>query len=70
MGPNDITTSGDQNYLDALQGKPYVMPVSPWFYRKVYGDNWLWRGDDTWSTRWQQATTLRPAILQLITWND
>lgn len=28
-----MTTEIDGYYLDALAGKPYMAPVSPWFYR-------------------------------------
>ena len=70
LGASDITTNGDMNYIQALNGKPYMMPVSPWFFRNVYGGNWLWRGDSTWFIRWNQAASLQPAIIQLLTWND
>ena len=70
VGPTNITTGGDENYLNALSGKPYMMPVSPWFFRDVYGDNWLWRGDSLWYDRWNQVAQIKPAIVQVITWND
>jgi Glycosyl hydrolase family 71 len=34
-GPNDKDNSTDVQYLNALAGKPYMMPVSPWFYTNL-----------------------------------
>jgi Glycosyl hydrolase family 71 len=34
-GPNDMTNSTDIAYVNALAGKPYMMPVSPWFYTNL-----------------------------------
>ncbi|KAK3388416.1 putative alpha-1,3-glucanase [Sordaria brevicollis] len=70
----DMTTYPDASYLDALKGKPYMMPVSPWFYTNLpgYGKNWLWRGDDLWYDRWQQIISIDspPDYVQIISWND
>jgi hypothetical protein len=37
-----------------------------------YDKNWLWRGDDMWFQRWQQATSLDrlPDFIQIILWNN
>lgn len=48
-GNTDMDTYVDASYLDYLErddGKPYMMPVSPWFYTNLpgYNKNWLWRG--------------------------
>ncbi|KKA17141.1 Glucan endo-1,3-alpha-glucosidase agn1, partial [Rasamsonia emersonii CBS 393.64] len=50
VGAEDITTSSDEAWIAALSGKPYMMPVSPWFYTNLpqWNKNWLWRGDDLW----------------------
>jgi hypothetical protein len=45
-----MDTYVDASYLDFLGqngGKPYMMPVSPWFYTNLPGfdKNWLWRGE-------------------------
>jgi hypothetical protein len=34
-GPNNMDNSTDIQYLNALAGKPYMMPVSPWFYTNL-----------------------------------
>jgi len=34
-GPNDITNTADKQYMTALAGKPYMMPVSPWFFTNL-----------------------------------
>ncbi|KAI0391548.1 carbohydrate-binding module family 24 protein [Xylariaceae sp. FL0594] len=71
-GPNDMTTNVDQQYMTALAGKPYMMPVSPWFYTDLpgYGKHWTWRGDDLWYDRWQQVLAVQPDFVEIITWND
>src|SRR5437667_8662823 len=53
--------------MDALGGKPYMMAISPWFYADLprWGKNWLWRGDDLWYDRWQQAIELQPALVEV-----
>lgn len=32
--------------MSALGSKPFMMPVSPWFYTNLPSKNWLWRGDN------------------------
>ncbi|KAL1865122.1 Glucan endo-1,3-alpha-glucosidase agn1 [Paecilomyces lecythidis] len=71
-GANDMDTDIDASYQLFLDGKPYMMPVSPWFYTNLPGfsKNWLWRGDDLWYTRWQQVLFVQPEFVEIITWND
>jgi hypothetical protein len=71
-GPNDMTTKPDDSYKSALGGKPYMMPVSPWFYTNLpgYSKNWLWRGDDLWFDRWNQVMSVQPDFVEILTWND
>ncbi|KAL1970913.1 hypothetical protein VTN77DRAFT_2747 [Rasamsonia byssochlamydoides] len=72
VGASDMSTSSDQAWIAALGGKPYMMPVSPWFYTNLpeWSKNWLWRGDDLWHDRWQQVIELQPEMVEIITWND
>ncbi|KAE8151753.1 glycoside hydrolase [Aspergillus avenaceus] len=71
-GPRRMNTSADDAYIKALDGKPYMMPVSPWFYTNMPGfkKNWVWRGDNLWFDRWQQVMDLQPEFVQIISWND
>ncbi|KAK4187709.1 glycosyl hydrolase [Podospora australis] len=73
-GPDNMTTYPDASYYDFLGSKPYMMPISPWFYTNMPGfdKNWIWKGDDLWFQRWQQAISLdrRPDYIQVISWND
>ncbi|KAH8893107.1 hypothetical protein GQ53DRAFT_861560 [Thozetella sp. PMI_491] len=71
-GASDMSTSADSAYRSALSGRPYMMPVSPWYYTNLpsWGKNWLWRGDDLWFDRWQQVLTVQPEFVQIISWND
>lgn len=48
-----MTTYIDASYnltLTNAGGKPYMMPVSPWFYTNLpgYHKNWAWKGDNLW----------------------
>ncbi|KAE8350338.1 glycoside hydrolase [Aspergillus coremiiformis] len=71
-GRDKMTTDTDNEYLDALNGKPYIMPVSPWFYTNMvrFHKNWVWQGDDLWYTRWQQVLEIEPEYVEILTWND
>lgn len=66
-GAEDKDTLGDQAWMAALAGKPYMMPISPWFYTNLpqWNKNWLWRGDDLWHDRWQQIIELQPALVEV-----
>ncbi|EPS35046.1 putative alpha-1,3-glucanase [Penicillium oxalicum 114-2] len=71
-GPVNMDTYTDASYINYLEGKPYMMPVSPWFFTNMpgYDKNWLWRGDDIWFDRWNQALFLAPEFVEIISWND
>ncbi|KAK3336282.1 glycoside hydrolase family 71 protein [Cercophora scortea] len=72
-GPTNMTTAPDSAFRAALGSKkPYMMPVSPWFYTNLpaFNKNWLWRGDQLWDTRWRQIIALQPDFVQILTWND
>ncbi|KAK1985565.1 mutanase [Colletotrichum cereale] len=71
-GAHDMETYVDASYIEALDGKPYMMPVSPWFYTNLpgYSKNWMWRGDHLWFDRWIQVNTLMPEFVEIISWND
>ncbi|KAL4886329.1 glycosyl hydrolase family 71-domain-containing protein [Aspergillus karnatakaensis] len=72
VGAQEKDTSSDEAWINALSGKPYMMPVSPWFYTNLpqWNKNWLWRGDDLWHYRWHQVIELQPALVQILSWND
>ncbi|KAF7586515.1 hypothetical protein BBP40_008775 [Aspergillus hancockii] len=71
-GPTNLNTSADDAYRHALGDRPYMMPVSPWFYTNMPGfdKNWVWRGDDLWYDRWQEVISFQPEFVQIISWND
>ena len=70
-GPVAKDTTSDVAWQAALSGKPYMMGISPWFYTNLpqYGKNWGLRGDDLWSTRWQQAVELQPAFVEVFSFS-
>ncbi|KAF4231002.1 hypothetical protein CNMCM6805_000525 [Aspergillus fumigatiaffinis] len=71
-GSWNMTTYVDASYNQTLNGKPYMMPVSPWFFTNLpgYKKNWLWRSDDLWYDRWQQVLYFQPEFVEIISWND
>ncbi|KAI3010058.1 CAZyme family GH71 [Aspergillus niger] len=73
-GTTPMNTSTDEQYISALKAKdkPYIMPVSPWFYTDMvrYHKNWVWQGDGLWHTRWKQVLDLQPQFVEILTWND
>ncbi|KAH0840502.1 glucan endo-1,3-alpha-glucosidase agn1 [Fonsecaea pedrosoi] len=68
-GATDMTDDDDKAYVTALNGRPYMMPVSPWFYTNLplWSKNWLWRGDDLWHHRWNQVLNIQPALVEILT---
>ncbi|TRX90489.1 hypothetical protein FHL15_008658 [Xylaria flabelliformis] len=74
-GKNVTVQQGDQAYITALKGKPYIAPVSPWFFTHFgpevpYSKNWVFPSDTLWFDRWQQILKLQPKYLEIVTWND
>ncbi|KAI1809874.1 glycoside hydrolase family 71 protein [Poronia punctata] len=74
-GANVTVQQGDQEYIDALDGKAYVAPVSPWFFTHFgpevpYSKNWVFPGDTLFYDRWQEILQLQPEYVEIITWND
>ncbi|KAH7109411.1 glycosyl hydrolase family 71-domain-containing protein [Dendryphion nanum] len=67
-----MDTFTDRSYQQALNGKPYMMAVSPWFFTNLpgYNKNWMWLGGNLWYERWQQTLDIKPDYVQIISWND
>ncbi|KAJ5500300.1 Glycoside hydrolase family 71 [Penicillium expansum] len=71
-----VTVSdSDEVYTDALQGKAYIAPVSPWFSTHYgpevsYSKNWVFPSDLLWYDRWREILRLSPRFVEIITWND
>lgn len=73
-GNHTMDTYTDASYIQYLDGKPYMIAISPWFYTNLpgYNKNWLWKGDSLWFDRWQELFGLdpMPEFVQIISWND
>lgn len=67
-GPNVMDAHIDASYIDFLGNKPYMMPVSPWFYTNMpgFGKNWMWRGDHLWFDRWVEIWVYQPEFVQIV----
>ncbi|KAJ7716890.1 glycoside hydrolase [Mycena olivaceomarginata] len=69
----NITTSLDQEYINDLAGKPYMMPVSPWFSTHygvdTYNKNWIFYSDWLYQSRWEEVLQLQPQFVEILTWN-
>ncbi|KAJ5673050.1 hypothetical protein N7507_002177 [Penicillium longicatenatum] len=66
---------GDKAYIDALDGKAYIAPVSAWFSTHFgsdvsYSKNWVFPSDLLWYRRWHEILALQPRFVEIITWND
>lgn len=66
-GPTQKDNTSDLAWEQTLGAKPYMMGVSPWFYTNLpnYNKNWGLRGDDLWSTRWEQAAEIQPEFVEV-----
>ncbi|CAG8112343.1 unnamed protein product [Penicillium nalgiovense] len=73
-GNQTMDTYTDASYIQYLDGKPYMIAISPWFYTNLpgYNKNWIWKGDSLWFDRWQQLFGLdpMPEFVQINSWND
>ncbi|KAJ5750450.1 Alpha-1-3-glucanase/mutanase [Penicillium manginii] len=74
-GHNVTVAAGDEAYINALGGKPYIAPVSPWFSTHYgsevsYSKNWVFPSDLLWYERWQEILNLSPRFVEIVTWND
>ncbi|KAI5860904.1 glycoside hydrolase family 71 protein [Durotheca rogersii] len=64
-----ISTGNDIAYQSALQGKAYMMGVSPYFYTNLpqYNKNWYSSSDSLWYDRWKQVLEIDPEYIEIIT---
>jgi hypothetical protein len=74
-GANVSVEQGDQAYIAALNGKPYLAPVSPWFFTHFgpavpYSKNWVFSSDFLWYDRLWNILETQPRFIELVTWND
>lgn len=73
-GQTGTVEAGDQMYLNALNGKDYMAPASPWFFThfspSTYNKNWLFPSDTLWYTRWTELLTTTSRYIEIISWND
>ncbi|KAJ6464096.1 mutanase [Mycena sanguinolenta] len=75
-GSGNVTVvQGDSSYQQALAGKPYLAPASPWFSTHYgpevsYSKNWIFPSDLLWFNRWTELLELAPPFIEIITWND
>ncbi|KAF3935590.1 hypothetical protein ABW19_dt0203796 [Dactylella cylindrospora] len=70
IAPLPMTTIWDDRFITNLAGKPYMMPVSPWFSTHFNSKNWVFVCEDLITERWKQVLQLKPALVEIITWND
>ncbi|KAI1275720.1 glycoside hydrolase family 71 protein [Xylaria sp. FL0933] len=68
--PGPMTTIWDQRFIQNLAGRPYMAPVSPWFFTHFNTKNWVFICEDQPNLRWQQMLQLKPSLIEIVTWND
>ncbi|KAK3331882.1 glycoside hydrolase [Cercophora scortea] len=71
-GQTHMSAHEDRIYKECLDGKKYMMGVSPYFYTKLphWNKNWYSSSESLWHDRWQQVLEIMPDYVQIITWND
>ncbi|KAK3381989.1 glycoside hydrolase [Podospora didyma] len=71
-GQTRVASTEDLIYKHTLNGKKYMMGVSPYFYTKLpqWNKNWYCPSDSLWYDRWQQVLEIMPDFVEIITWND
>ncbi|KAL7905229.1 carbohydrate-binding module family 24 protein [Trichoderma velutinum] len=74
-GQNVTVADGDNAYKNWLGGKPYLAPVSPWFFTHFgpevsYSKNWVFPGGALIYNRWQQVLQQGFPMVEIVTWND
>lgn len=67
---NVSVAQGDKDYTTWLNGKPYLAPVSPWFFTHFGSKNWVMPGNSLWYDRWEEMLATPPAFIEILTWND
>lgn len=72
---NFTVRDGDVAYINALAGKDYIAPASPWFFTHYgpevpYSKNWVFPAEGQWVQRWQDLLALGPRFVEIVSWND
>ncbi|ESZ92446.1 glycoside hydrolase family 71 protein [Sclerotinia borealis F-4128] len=72
---NLTVREGDVAYMNALAGKDYVAPASPWFFTHYgpevpYSKNWVFPAEEQWVQRWQDLLGLGARFVEIVSWND
>ncbi|KAI0541346.1 glycoside hydrolase family 71 protein [Xylaria digitata] len=68
--PGPMSTVWDDRFIENLAGRPYMAPVSPWFFTHFNSKNWVFICEDQPNLRWEQMLALKPALVEIVTWND
>ncbi|KOS19884.1 Glucan endo-1 [Escovopsis weberi] len=72
----DVTVAqGDAAYIEWLQGKIYVAPLSAWFSTHFgpevsFSKNFVFPSGLLWFNRWQQVLEQGFEAVEIVTWND
>ena len=72
---NLTVRDGDVAYMNALAGKDYIAPASPWFFTHYgpevsYSKNWVFPAEGQWVQRWQDLLGLGARFVEIVSWND
>ncbi|KAI0192685.1 glycoside hydrolase family 71 protein, partial [Xylaria flabelliformis] len=68
--PGPMTTIWDNRFISNLAGRPYMAPVSPWFFTHFNTKNWVFICENQPTLRWEQMLSLKPSLVEIVTWND
>ncbi|KAA8566475.1 hypothetical protein MFRU_042g00060 [Monilinia fructicola] len=72
---NFTVRDGDVAYMNALKGKDYIAPASPWFSTHygaevAYSKNWVFPAEGQWVQRWHDLLGLGARFVEIVSWND
>ncbi|KAH7100744.1 glycosyl hydrolase family 71-domain-containing protein [Auriculariales sp. MPI-PUGE-AT-0066] len=68
--PGPMTTTWDDRFVEFLDDRIYMAPVSPWFSTHFNSKNWVFICEELITDRWEQMLALKPTLIEIITWND
>ncbi|KAL1720253.1 glycoside hydrolase family 71 protein [Schizophyllum commune] len=75
MDDGEVSKSTDLDWATQLgANKTYMAGISPTFFSHYptegLNKNWVYRADNNYAKRWQQATEINAPMVQVISWND
>ncbi|KAI5460864.1 glycoside hydrolase family 71 protein [Mariannaea sp. PMI_226] len=68
--PASVSSATDQNVMQQLGSKAYMMALSPLQFKYSSDGKWYRSGELNLPTRMEQILSLKPQFVEFLTWND